>query len=123
MNLLSLFKKKTETPEIRIQKRYFTASERSRLTDWVASFGKMNYNLKSEFVSIVLHARAFAVNNELVCGILENYRRNVIGPDGFILQSKSKRSAHIEAEWDDYNSRSGGYLTFDHRQSGRVFPL
>ena len=121
MNLLSLFKKKTEAPEIRVQKRYFSASERSRLTDWVASYGKMNYNLKSELVPIVLHARAFAVNNELVCGILENYRRNVIGPDGFILQSKSKRSAQIEAEWEDYNSRSGGYLTFDHRQSGRDF--
>lgn len=117
-NFLSrIFKKNFNQPKYRL----FTAAENNRLLEWVLNFGKMNLALKREYVPIVRRARAMAVNNELVCGILENYRRNVIGPEGFVLQSKSAIAPQIEADWDEYNSRSGEYLTFDGRQSGRDF--
>ena len=118
----SLFRKKTVPPEPSgIVRRYFSAAKNTRLLEWLVSYQKINSGLKQDLVNFVLKTRQFSDDKEIVTALLENYRRNVTGPDGFKLQSKSKNSKEVERLWKLWNSRVGGYLTFDSHQSGRDF--
>ena len=104
--------------------RRFTAAANSRLIDWIVGYNKINADLKLDYVAMTLRARDLAKNNEFVLGLLRNLVRNVIGADGFILQSKCddrERRSEIERLWREYQSRLGGFVTFDERQSGRDF--
>lgn len=104
--------------------RRFAAAAHNRLVDWVLSYGKINAELRLDYQHMVQRARDLAKNNEFVLGILHNLERNVLGPDGFTLQSKAldrARRPEIERLWREYQSRLGGYVTLDERQSGRDF--
>ena len=108
----------------RAQHRHFEAADYSRLTDWPLSYSTINRSLKMEYITITLRARWLAQNNEFINGYLNNLTRNVVGPDGFTLQSKAENvllRPEIEALWREYNSRVGGFVTMDERQSGRDF--
>ena len=108
--------------ELRI--RRFAAAAHSRLVDWVLSYGKINAELRLDYQHMVQRARDLAKNNEFVLGILHNLQRNVLGADGFTLQSKAEdrdRRPLIERLWREYQSRIGGYVTLDECQSGRDF--
>lgn len=123
MNLLQrIFHRKSEPR--RAQYRMFDAANNSRLVDWALSYSTINRSLKLDYITMTLRARDLAVNNEYISGYLANLNRNVIGPDGFTLQSKAadlKLRPEIEALWREYNSRVGGFVTMDEHQSGRDF--
>ena len=108
----------------RAQYRHFDAANSSRLIDWALSYATINRSLKLDYITMTLRARDLAVNNEYISGYLANLNRNVIGPEGFTLQSKAadlKMRPEIEALWREYNSRVGGFVTMDEHQSGRDF--
>ena len=106
--------------------RRFSAANNSRLIDWALSYSKINASLKQDYIGMTLRARDLAMNNEFVIGYLENLKRNVIGPDGFALQSKAAdgpRRLEIERLWREYVSRCGAFVTLDEHQSGRDFDV
>lgn len=106
------------------QVRHFTAANYSRFTDWPLSYARINASLRLDYITMTLRARDLAVNNEYVAGVLANFTRNVIGAEGFTLQSKAddvKLRPEIERLWREYQARVGGYVTFDEKQSGRDF--
>ena len=105
-----------------LQVRRFTAAEHSRWTDWVLSYNKIDRDLKNDYVGMTLRIRELAKNSEFVAGFLENAERNVIGAEGFSLQSKSlKFGKTIETLWREYNSRIARAVTLDECQSGYDF--
>ena len=106
--------------------RRFRASTTNRLIDWALSPVKINAELKTDYLSMTLRARDLAKNNEFVAGYLDNLKRNVLGAHGFTLQSKAEPSElarKVEALWQEYQSRSGAFVTLDELQSGRDFDL
>lgn len=106
--------------------RRFRASQSNRLIDWALSPVKINAELKQDFLAMTLRARDLAKNNEFVAGYLDSLKRNVLGAHGFTLQSKAEQpelAGRLEALWQDYQSRSGAYVTLDELQSGRDFDL
>lgn len=112
-----------ETKPVRRVRR-FAAAGTDRLLEWATSYNKIDGDLKLAYDKLVTRARDLAKNNQFVVGILKNLQRNVIGADGFTLQSRSEdadRRAGVERLWREYQSRIGGYVTFDERQSGRDF--
>lgn len=111
----------------RVFKRRFTAAAESpRLFNPSVTWGSINADLKMDWVSLTLRARSLAMNNEFVVGYLDNLSRNVIGPDGFSLQSRSKSAVirqTVKDEWADFQSAWGRYVTLDEGVSGREFDL
>lgn len=113
-----------EARPVRYVERRFAAATNSRLIDWALSYNKINADLEQGYQPLVLRARDLAKNNEFVIGTLRNILRNVLGADGFTLQSKSEnreRRPEIERLWREYQSRVGGFVTLDECQSGRDF--
>lgn len=108
-----------------IRRSLFNAAKHSRLIEWAFNFCRINQSLKSDFLKLTENCRNFAINNEIVTGFLEHFKRNVIGANGFTLQSKTapETARKIERLWNEYQSRSGGYVTLDERMSGRDFDL
>lgn len=104
---------------------FFNAAKSSRLIEWALNFCKINQSLKSDYLKLTENCRNFAVNNEIVCGYLEHFKRNVIGANGFTLQSKTdpETARKIESLWNEYQSRCGGFVTLDERMSGRDFDI
>ena len=105
-------------------KRAFSGAQFSRLTDWVLAGVKINQELRTDYVTLSLRARDLAQNNEFVAAWLSSVVRNVIGPSGFTLQSRSADPAlrrTIEVLWREYQSRSAAAVTLDESQSGRDF--
>ncbi|MBQ7695568.1 MAG: phage portal protein [Clostridia bacterium] len=118
-----LFRRSGAAPR-RGQIRHFTAANYSRFTDWPLSYARIDASLRLDYITMTLRARDLAVNNEYVAGVLVNLTRNVIGAEGFTLQSKAanvKLRPEIERLWREYQSRVGGFVTFDEKQSGRDF--
>ena len=114
------FKRKKKTDDSRF--RRFAAAANSRLLEWALSYAKPDAGLKSDYVTVTLRARDLAVNNEFVIGFLENAERNIIGAEGFSLQSRSRlHRADIEKFWLDYNSRQTAAVTLNEKQSGHDF--
>lgn len=102
--------------------RRFTAADHSRWTDWVLSYSKIDRDLKNDYIALVLRTRELAKNNEFVAGFLENAERNIIGSEGFSLQSKAPEyNSVIEKLWREYNSRIAGAVTLDEHSSGYDF--
>ena len=122
MRLLDrLFRRTEPRPAFR---RNFQAANSSRLIDWALSYANVNQSLRYDYLTMTLRARYLAKNNEYIAGYLNNLSRNVIGPDGFVLQSRASseedRNA-IEELWREYQSRVGAFVTLDEHQSGRDF--
>lgn len=102
--------------------RRFAAAANSRLLDWALSYCKPDGSLKHEYLTVTLRARDLAINNEFVVGFLENAERNIIGAEGFSLQSKSRQNGRtVETLWKDYVSRQTAAVTMDESQSGQDF--
>ena len=102
--------------------RMFAAAQGNRLVDWPVSYQRINGDLFTQYVPIVLRARDLAINNESVIGIIKNMIRNVIGTTGFTLQSRAEPAGirpELEELWREYCSRTGGHCTIDERSSAR----
>lgn len=102
--------------------RMFNAAQYNRLIDWPVSYQRINGDLFMEYQTIVLRCRSLAQNNEAAIGLLKNFTRNVVGANGFILQSKAlpaELRPRIEALWREYGSRSAAAVTMDERSSAR----
>jgi hypothetical protein len=84
----------------------FTAAQHSRLVDWPVSYQRINGDLFLQYQTIVLRCRDLAVNNEAVIGLLRNFTRNVVGANGFTLQSKAEDPAVRPVIRIDLNSDS-----------------
>ena len=128
--MFGLFKRKQQTAPAQqtpgLSFRHFAAAMNSRLIDWALSYSKINASLKTDYITVTLRARDLALNNEFVSGFLENAERNVIGESGFTVQSKAgapEWRSKLEGLWREYQSRFGGFVTFDEHQSGRDFDV
>ena len=122
--LKRIFTRKSAAPQQGAAYRHFNAANVSRFTDWPLSYAKIDASLRLDYITMTLRARDLAVNNEYVSGILHNLTRNVIGAEGFTLQSKADDVTlrpEIERLWREYQSRVGGFVTLDEHQSGRDF--
>ena len=119
MGLFDFLKRKKKHP---FRTRRFAAAEHSRWTDWVLSYSKIDRDLKNDYIAMTLRIRELAKNSEFVAGFLENAERNVIGAEGFTLQSQARECGkQIETLWREYNSRLAGAVTLDESQSGYDF--
>lgn len=129
MKMFDFFRKKKPAPvrhDPTLNRRSFAAAAHSRLIDWALSYSKINASLKTDYITLTLRARDLSLNNEFISGFLENAERNVIGESGFSIQSKAQNTAwrsKLESLWREYQSRFGGWVTFDEHQSGRDFDV
>lgn len=106
--------------------RMFTAAAHNRLVDWPLSYQRVNGDLFVQWQTITLRCRDLAMNNEAVIGILRNLTRNVVGANGFTLQSKAEPAElrpQIEALWREYNSGASHAVTLDGHAGGRDFDM
>lgn len=126
MNFWSIFKrdKKTTPAGKQIVTRSFKSALPSRFTNWLySSFEKINADTNAFQVTLVSRARELAKNNTVVRSWLENIEKNVIGEQGFVLQSQVKAGDELDAEfndavewkWYDYIDPLNGWLTTDGR--------
>ena len=106
--------------------RMFTAAAHNRLIDWPLSYQRINGDLFVQWPTITLRCRDLAKNNEAVIGILRNLTRNIIGANGFTLQSKAEPAElrpMIESLWREYNSGASHYVSMDGHAGGRDFDM
>ena len=106
--------------------RMFTAAAHNRLVDWPISYQRVNGDLFVQWPTITLRCRDLAMNNENVIGILRNLCRNVVGANGFTLQSKAEPAAlrpRIEALWRDYCSGASRAVSVDGHSGARDFDM
>lgn len=101
--------------------RSFTASTSNRLLDWILSGTTVTGQMKVDYRSLTLRARDLALNNEFCIGYLASLKRNVLGVEGFTLQSFSSHKKRIKQEWNNYTSAVNGYITLDEIGGGRDF--
>lgn len=106
------------------RERRFDAAKQTRLIRWALGMDRINGQLKQDYPTMVRRARDLAQNNDFVTGYLENLERNVIGPDGFRLQSLARdasgapdaaRAAEIRELWEFFQSEE-----FNFRIVGRA---
>lgn len=112
--------------------RRFTAAQQTRLIDWTLGWTRINGQLKQDYCLMVQRARDLAQNNEFVTGYLESLERNVIGPNGFRLQSLARgvdgavdqaAAKRIRELWEVYQSEAFCYVSADERSGGREFDV
>ena len=110
----------------KIKKRNFIASVNSRLQNWAVSYQRINADLKTDAIQMVLRSRELAKNNDFVSGYLNLMQRNVIGETGFKLQVQALNidnsldsigNSTIERLWKEYNHK--GNITLDSVETGR----
>lgn len=110
------------------QTRRFDAAKQTRLIRWALGTDRINGQLKQDYQTMVRRARDLAQNNDFVTGYLENLERNVIGPDGFRLQSLARdasgapdaaRAAEIRELWEFFQSEEFNFVSSDEQQGGR----
>ena len=123
MGVKQFFKDLFKDPPRALKLRNFAGADTCRLlADWILAPIKTRETLKREYQTLQLRARDLARNNEFVVGYLKNIRRNVIGDAGFRLVLNTRNAElrrDLQAYWDDYTSRAGGYITLDEKSSGR----
>lgn len=106
------------------KRRFDAATASPRLYPVNFSNGNVNADLEMDWIALTMRARNLAKNNEFVSGYLANIDRNVIGAEGFSLQSRASTEFlrdTIKQHWNDYQSAWGAYVTLDERGSGRDF--
>ena len=128
LNIRNPFKrtKKATRTHGKIDQRMFTAAAHNRLVDWPLSYQRVNGDLFVQWPTITLRCRDLAKNNEAVIGILRNLTRNVIGANGFTLQSKAEPvelRPRIEALWREYSSGASHAASLDGHAGGRDFDM
>lgn len=110
----NIFKgKKIQSPP---QTRSFKAAQTNRFTSWMlASFQKIDGDLKNEAPTLIIRSRNLTQNNEIFRSYLHQIRKQVIGENGFVLQSQvknkngdldSKINEELENAWYDFCKRS-----------------
>ena len=73
-----------------INVRKYAAAATSRFTnDWVTEQGSINKEIKQAHKNLLSRARDLAKNNDYVRGYLKRCVTNIVGPDGFKLQSRA----------------------------------
>ena len=104
------------------QERRFDAAKQTRLIHWTLGMARINGQLKQDYPTMVRRARDLAQNNDFVTGYLENLERNVIGPDGFRLQSLVRdasgapdqaRQTQIRELWEFFQSEEFNFVSSD----------
>ena len=114
------------------QERRFDAAKQTRLIHWTLGMARINGQLKQDYPTMVRRARDLAQNNDFVTGYLENLERNVIGPDGFRLQSLVRdasgapdqaRQTQIRELWEFYQGEEFNFVSSDALQGGREFDV
>lgn len=128
MSIFDFFKKKNAiAPSAGKFIRSFKSALPSRYTNWLySSFEKINADTNAFQVTLVTRARELAKNNTIVRAWLENIEKNVIGEQGFVLQSQVKTGDELDAKfndavewkWYDYIDPLNGFLTIDGRLGG-----
>lgn len=112
------------------RQRKFSAARNDRLIDWSLGWVRINGQLKQDYRLMVERARDLAQNNEFVTGYLENIERNVIGADGFRLQSLARNpdgsfdretAREVCSLWKEYQAEEFSYVSADGSQGGREF--
>ena len=106
--------------------RMFNAAAHNRLVDWQISYQRVNGDLFVQWATITLRCRDLAMNNEAVIGMLKNLTRNVVGANGFTLQSKAlpvEARPIIESLWREYNSGASHAVSVDGHAGGRDFDM
>ncbi len=104
--------------------RYFTGSKTTRLVnDWISELESINEALKYEFTQLLARSRELAANNDYVKGFLKRCVTNIVGPDGFTLQSRALKNNdpddevnnEIESKWYEWCNRK--YASLDQKMS------
>lgn len=95
--------------------RKYAAAATSRFTnDWITEQGSINREIKQAHTSLLSRARDLAKNNDYVRGYLKRCVTNIVGPDGFKLQSRAvlpngepdeKSNVEIEIAFDQWAKR------------------
>lgn len=102
-------------------RRSFSGASSNRLLDWAIASLNINGQMKMDYRSLTLRARELALNNEFCIGYLTSLKRNVLGVDGFTLQSFAPEKSRIKKEWATYTSAVNGYITLDEIGGDRDF--
>ena len=87
------------------KRRFEAATASPRLYPVNFSNGNVNADLEMDWIALTMRARNLAKNNEFVSGYLANIDRNVIGAEGFSLQSRASTEFlrdTIKQHWNDY---------------------
>ena len=114
MSILDKLFKRSDKPSAapkRHLQRSFIGARNSRLTNWIySSFEKINADTNASQVTLIARARELAKSNSVVRAWLETMEKNIIGDQGFVLQSQVKAgdalaasfNNSLEWEWYDY---------------------
>lgn len=118
--------KKTTRKQSGMDMRMFAAAQHNRLVDWPLSYQRINGDIFVQWATITLRCRDLAKNNEAVVGLLRNMTRNVIGANGFTLQSKAEPAEFrpiLENLWRDYCSGASRAVSVDKHSGARDFDM
>lgn len=99
-----LFKRdnKEAKPPKQISKRSFKGALPSRFTNWLySSFMKVNADTNANQITLLARCRELAKNNTIVRSWLTNIEKNVIGDQGFVLQSQVKTGNELDTAFND----------------------
>lgn len=123
MDLLNIFKrdnKDAKPPMKHIDKRSFVGARNTRLTNWIySSLEKINSDTNQSQIVLISRARELAKSNAVVRAWLETMEKNILGEQGFILQSQVKANGALDSEfnnelewkWFDWNDTLNDWLT------------
>lgn len=122
---------KPETPQKKKRNvRRFTAAKNSLTAKFHTSYTKINNELKSDYIALILRARDLAKNNQIVSSYINLMTRNVIGNTGFKLNvtaynddgtADTIANKTIQDFWYDYTTSYKHYVTADEQQNGIDF--
>lgn len=117
MGLLDFFRRKPKQP----QRRAFDAAALNRLTaSWLGAAARIDDELKGDLDRLRARSRDLANNNDYVRKFLRMVERNIVGPQGFVLQARvmndpargdraatpdTLANAAIERAWYEWSSR------------------
>ena len=132
--MMSLFKRKKTKKDIvkNHVSRRFNAAFGGRVHSYVPSYQRINADLKTDSIGMILKARDLAKNNDFVSGYLNTIVRNVIGSRGFRLQCNALNddgsadqiaNSLLEGLWNEYEKPSNSFVTTDERTGGRDFDI
>lgn len=121
-----LFGKESRQAPVR-HVRAFKGALPTRFTNWLySSFSKINSDTNEYQITLLARARELAKGNTVVRSWLENMEKNILGEQGFVLQSQVKTgneldvgfNNELEWKWYDWNDPLNGMLTVDGKLGG-----
>jgi lambda family phage portal protein len=105
------------------QQRSFAGAQVGRLNDFVMSYQRIDADLRQSYSNLVLRARNLAHDDPNVISALLTMERNIIGANGFRIQSRTGdnvRNNTIERLWKSYCKSK---ITLDRKNNARDFDI